>query len=53
MNAVISSLLLRATNEAIFNGGRVSTDTMMKLAAEGYELDGLEDHLETHTTLER
>ena len=53
MTVVIEALLRRAENEAVFNGGRVSTDTMMKLSAEGYELPALEDHIATHTNLEK
>lgn len=52
MSRALEALLRRAENEAIFNGGRVSTDTMMKLGAEGYGLDALDDHLADNTTLE-
>ncbi len=42
---MIEALLRIAAAEARQNDGPVAADTMMRLAAEGYELDALEDDL--------
>lgn len=46
MSAAITGLLDRAAREYMANEGVVSADTMMALAAEGYDLDDLEPTME-------
>lgn len=46
MSLAIRALLAKAARDAVLNGGPVSTDIQMQLAAEGYDLGRLERDVE-------
>lgn len=46
MNRALEALLAAAVTEAVENDGVVSTDTAMKLAAEGYDLSALDRRID-------
>lgn len=45
MSRAVRGLLSRAADEALSNDGVVPADTMMALAAEGYDLDILDSDI--------